>query len=178
MNLGEFEAASGDLLRDQKKLGGIDSELDALSLQIKQDPKQNEKDRAFYALIGLDWSDPGHEASADSLRRERETVRVSIREKKAKLFDGLSVPLVVPLDPVPVREGGSFSFKFRSGASFPNSVEELSVTLGIAAPLRIGDVTIHPDRVVVSESDEYFAKKKVVEAIEDVRKAVRQKLTP
>ena len=178
MNLAEFEAASGRLLQDQRRLKTIDAELEVLSQEIKQDPKRNEKDRAFYALIGMDWSDPGHKATSDVMRKEREAVRTSIKEAEAILFTGVSEPLVVPLEPVPTRGSESFSFKFRSGATFPNTVEELSVTLGISAPLRIGEVTIYPDHVEVAESDEYFAKKKVVEAFDDIRKAVRLKLTP
>jgi hypothetical protein len=177
LNLTEFEGVAGKLLRDQRRLREIEAELAVLSEEMRHDPKQNEKDRAFYALIGMDWSDPGHKDMAEALGKERETVRSSIKETEAVLYEGISQSLVVPLDPVPQRGDGSFSFKFRAGASFPNSVEELSVTLGIPAPLKIGEVTIHPDQVVVAESDEYFAKKKVVEAFDDIRKAVKMKLS-
>ena len=178
MNFAEFESAAGRLLQDQRRLRAIDAELDSLSQEIKQDPKRNEKDRAFYALIGMDWSDPGHKASSDVLRTERDAVQGSIRDSEASIFAGMSQPLVVPLDPVPVHESGRFTFKFRSGATFPNTVDELSVTLGIPSPLKMGEVTIYPDQVVVVESDEYFAKKKVVEAFDDIRKALRLKLAP
>lgn len=178
MNLTEFESVAAKLLRVQKKLGEIDAELAVLSEEMTHDPKQNEKDRAFYALIGMDWSDPGHKDMAAALTKEKASLQVSVREMEANLYSGISQPLVVPLDPVPQRGEGSFSFRFRAGASFPNSVEELSVTLGIPAPLKMGEVTIHPDQVVVAESDEYFAKKKVVDAFEDIRKAVKMKLAP
>ena len=46
---------------------------------------------------------------------------------------------------------------------------------GARAP-KIGDVTIYGDRVEVADSDEYFAKKKLVDAFDDVRKAVRRRL--
>jgi hypothetical protein len=178
LNLTEFEAVAGNLLKDQKRLEEVVAELEALSQEMRQDPKRNEKDRAFYALIGLDWTDPGHKSMAESLRSEKEALERSISGSKAALLEGISShPFVVPLDPTPRRGSGDFSFKFRSGATFPNTVEELSLTLGIPAPLRIGDVTIRPDAVVVAESDEYFAKKKVVEAFEDIRKAVKLKLS-
>ncbi|MDG6962281.1 MAG: hypothetical protein JRN48_00400 [Nitrososphaerota archaeon] len=69
MNLTELEVAAGRLLEEQKRLRTIDSELETLSQEIKQDPKRNEKDQAFYALIGLDWSDPGHQDRAAALKR-------------------------------------------------------------------------------------------------------------
>lgn len=178
MNLTELEVAAGRLLEEQKRLKTIESELEVLSQEIKQDPKRNEKDQAFYALIGLDWSDPGHQDRAATLRKEREDVLKSIREVHEQMLGGLSSgSLVVPLDPTPIAGAGTFTFRFRSGATFPKSVEELSAMLGISAPLRLGDVTISDDRVVVAESDEYFAKKKLVDAFEDLRKAVKRKLS-
>ena len=179
MNLTELEGLAGKLLEEQKRLHEIGSEMVVLSQEIKQDPKRNEKDQAFYALIGMDWSDPGHEDMAQTLRKEEGALEASIREVEAKLYEGISSqPLIVPLDPVPQQGNGSFTFKFRHWATFPKTVEGLSMTLGIPAPLRIGEVTVHPDRVVVAESDEYFAKKKVVEAFEDIRKAVKRRLAP
>ena len=179
MNLTELETIAAKLLDDQSRLRSIDAELLVLSQELKQDPKRNEKERAFYALIGMDWSDPGHKERSEALKRERDVVKTSIRDNEFLLSDGLnSHPLVVPLDPVPERGERTFTFRFRSGATFPKTVQELSATLGIPTPLRIGEVTIHPDMVVVSESDEYFAKKKIVEAFEDIRKEVKRKLTP
>lgn len=179
MNLSDLEAISVKLLERQGRLKVIDSELAVLSQELKQDPKRNEKEKAFYALIGMDWSDPGHKERSEALRKEREEVQTSIKNEEFLLFDGISTqPLIVPLDPLPVRGDRSFTFRFRAGASFPNTVEELSAKLGIPAPLKMGDVSIHPDKVVVAESDEYFAKKKIVDAFEDVRKAVKRKLSP
>ncbi|MCL4355488.1 MAG: hypothetical protein JRM79_01450 [Nitrososphaerota archaeon] len=178
MNLTELEVAAGRLLEEQKRLKTIDSELDVLSQEITQDPKRNEKDQAFYALIGLDWSDPGHQDRAAALKRERGDVLASIREVHGQMFTGLSSDrLIVPLDPIPVSGGRSFTFRFRSGATFPKSVEAFSAMLGIPSPLSLGDVTISEDRVVVAESDEYFAKKKLVDAFEDLRKALKRKLS-
>ncbi|MDG6985785.1 MAG: hypothetical protein JRM73_03460 [Nitrososphaerota archaeon] len=179
MNLTELESIAAKLLDEQNRLKSIDAELGVLSQEIKQDPKRNEKERAFYELIGMDWSDPGHKERSEALKRERDVVRSSIRDNEFLLSDGLSSqPLVVPLDPVPERGERTFTFRFRSGATFPKTVQELSATLGIPSPLRIGEVTIHPEMVVVSESDEYFAKKKIVEAFEDLRKEVKRKLSP
>lgn len=178
MNLAELEVTAGRLLEEQKRLRTIDSELAVLSQEIKQDPKRNEKDQAFYALIGMDWADPGHKDRAAALRVERETVTQSIEKVQGQVLEGFSSgSLVVPLDPVPSAEGGTFTFRFRSGATFPKSVEELSVMLGIPSPLRIDDVTIYEDKVAVTESDEFFAKKKVVEAFDTMRKTLRRKLS-
>ena len=178
MNLTELEVASGRLLEEQKRLRTIDAELAVLRQEIKQDPKRNEKDQAFYSLIGMNWTDPGHIDREADLKRERETVVRTIQEVKDSVLGGFgSERLVVPLEPTPVREEGAFLFRFRSGATFPKTVEELSELLGIPPPLKVGEVTIYPEKVTVEETDEYFAKKKVVEAFENVRKTVRIKLS-
>jgi hypothetical protein len=176
LNLTELEVTAGRLVEEQKRLKTIDAELAVLSQEIQLDPKRNEKNQAFYSLIGLDWSDPGHKDRASELRKEREEVRKAIREVQAQVLEEITSPhLVVPLDPAPVTGAGVYTFKFRSGATFPKTVEELSIMLGIPSPLKIGEVTIYEDRVVVNESDEFFAKKKVVEAFESIRKTVRLK---
>lgn len=178
MNLTELEATAGRLLEEQKRLKTIDAELAVLSQEIKQDPKRNEKDQAFYALIGMDWSDPGHKDRAADLKRDRETVHDLVKEIEGGLLRGISSDhLIVPLEPAPTFQSGGCAFKFRLGATFPKSVEELSTLLGIPAPLRIGEVTIYEDKVTVNEGDEFFAKKKIVEAFEDIRKAIKRKLS-
>ena len=178
MNLTELEVTAGRLLEEQKRLRTIDAELEVLSQEITQDSKRNEKDQAFYALIGMDWSDPGHRDREADLKKEREAVKTTIREVEGSVRSGISSGhLVVPLEPTPTESDGTYTFKFRSGATFPKTVEELSTMLGIPAPLELGDVTIHADKVEVKESEEFFAKKKIVEAFEDIRKTVRRRLS-
>lgn len=178
MNLTELEVTSGRLLEEQKRLRTIDAELEVLRREIKQDPKRIEKDQAFYALIGMNWSDPGHVDRESELKKERDTVVRSIQEVQGSVLAGFSSEsLVIPLDPTPTKGDGEYTFRFRSGATFPKSVEELSVMLGIPSPLKIGEVVIAEDRVTVSETDEFFAKKKVVEAFEGIRKTVKRKLS-
>lgn len=178
MDLAELEVVAGRLLEEQKRLRAIDSELAILKQEIKEMPRRAEKDRSFYALIGLDWTEPGHVSRKDELERERKAVLASIGEANEKIMKGLSSRgLVIPLEPTPTVEGGFFVFRFRSSATFPKVIEELSEILGIPAPLKIGAVTISPDRVVVAEADQYFAKERIVEAFDDVRKTVELKLS-
>ena len=44
--------------------------------------------------------------------------------------------------------------------------------------MTVDEVMIWPDRIVVDEVDEYFAKKKIVEAFSKIRKTVELKLRP
>lgn len=178
MDLAELEVTSGRLLEEQKRLRTIDAELAVLKQEIKQDPKRVEKDRAFYSLIGMDWKDPGHVEREAELKSEREVVVRSINEAQSLVLKGLSSDrLIVPLDPTPIVGNGIYTFRFRAGATYPKTVEELSETLGILIPLKIGEVAIYEDKVEVNETDEFFAKKKVVDAFDDIRKAVKRKLS-
>jgi hypothetical protein len=84
---------------------------------------------------------------------------------------------VVPLDPNPIVDGRNYTFRFRSMATFPKTMEELSELLGIPVPLRLGPVSISADRITVTEVDQYFAKEKIVMAFDNIRKSVNLKLS-
>lgn len=178
MDLTELEVAAGRLLEEQKRLRAMDAELATLKQELKELPRREAKDKGFYALIGLDYEDPGHSNREADLKKERAAVMKNIEEVEKKVLDGLtSGNLVVPLDPNPIVDGNTYTFRFRAMATFPKTIEELSELLGISAPLRIGPVAIATDRIVVTEVDPYFAKEKIVMAFDNIRKSVSNKLS-
>jgi len=178
LDLTELEVAAGRLLEEQKRLRAIDAELAVLKQELKELPRRAEKDKGFYALIGLNYEDPGHSNREADLKKERENVLKNIGEAEKVVLNGLtSDRLVVPLDPNPIVDGTSYTFRFRSMATFPKTIEELSELLGIPAPLRLGPVSISADRISVTEVDQYFAKEKIVVAFETIRKSVSLKLS-
>ncbi|MDV3244131.1 MAG: hypothetical protein LYZ66_03000 [Nitrososphaerales archaeon] len=169
---------AGRLLEEEKRLRAMDAELAVLKQELKELPRRAEKDKGFFALIGLNYEDPGHSNREAELKKEREAVRKNIAEAESKVLKGLaSEGLVVPLDPNPIIDGTTFTFKFRSLATFPKTIEELSELLGIPSPLRLGPVAISADRITVTEADQYFAKEKIVQAFENIRKTINLKLT-
>ena len=118
-------------------------------------------------------------AREGELREEREHVLKEISEAHETIVKGFSSEgLVVPLEPDPTLEGGQYFFHYRSDATFPKTLEALSGLLGIPTPLKIDEVTIWADRIGVVESDQYFAKVKIVDAFDKVRKTVSLKLAP
>jgi hypothetical protein len=60
MDLTELEVAAGRLLEEQKRLRAIEAELAVLKQELKELPRREVKDKGFYALIGLNYEDPGH----------------------------------------------------------------------------------------------------------------------
>ncbi len=178
MDLTELEVTAGRLIEEQKRLRTIDAELAVLKQELKELPRRAEKDKGFFALIGLDYEDPGHSNREAELKKERDAVRKNITEAESKVLKGLtSGGLVVPLDPNPIIDGTNYTFRFRSLATFPKTIEELSELLGIPAPLRLGPVSISADRITVIEADQYFAKEKIVMAFENIRKTLSLKLS-
>ena len=178
MDLTELEVAAGRLLEEQKRLRVMDAELAVLKQELKELPRRAEKDKGFFALIGLDYEDPGHANREANLKKERATVLKNIADAEKTVLNGLtSGMLVVPLDPNPIVDGNSYTFRFRSMATFPKTMEELSELLGIPVPLRLGPVSISADRISVTEVDQYFAKEKIVMAFDIIRKSVSLKLS-
>ena len=178
MDLSELEVISGRLLEEQKRLRTMDSELEVLKKELREMPRREQKDKSFYALIGLNYEDPGHSNREAELKKERETVIANVHEAEDKIMNGLaSKGLIVPLDPTPATVGDVHTFRFRSQATFPKTMEELNDLLGLSTPIKIGPVSIYADKIVVVEADQYFAKIKIVEAFENIRKAVSLRLT-
>ncbi len=164
----------------RRKLKNIEGELSQVQRDLKEQPRRSEKDKRFYSLIGLDWEEP-------SKQIEREKKLLMQKEEASSVVDGaretilkglLSQELVVPLDPNPEVEDHNFTFKFRYDASYPDTVEEISELLGLPAPLHIDNVVIGPDKIEVTEVDAYYAKVKIVEAFDKIRKTVTMKLAP
>jgi hypothetical protein len=178
MDLTELEVAAGRLLEEQKRLRAMDAELATLKQELSEQPRREVKDKSFFALIGLDYEDPGHAKREGDLKKERALVLKNIAEVEKKVLDGLtSGHLVVPLDPNPIVDGQNYTFRFRAMATFPKTVEELSDLLGIPVPIRIGPVAISADRITVTEVDIFFAKEKIVTAFDNIRKSVSNKLS-
>lgn len=178
MDLTELEVAAGRLLEEQKRLRAIDAELAVLKQELKELPRREAKDKEFYALIGLNYEDPGQANREAEVKKERATVLKNIGDAEKIVLDGLtSGRLIVPLDPNPIVNGNNYTFRFRSMATFPKTMEELSELLGISVPLRLGPVAISADRITVTEVDPYFAKEKVVMAFDNIRKSVSLKLS-
>lgn len=178
MDLTELEVAAGRLLEEQKRLRAMDAELAVLRQELKELPRREAKDKGFFALIGLDYEDPGQADREADLKKERASVLKNIADAEKIVLDGLaSDRLVIPLDPTPLVDGNTYTFRFRAMATFPKTIEELSELLGIPAPLRLGPVSISADRIVVTEVDQYFAKEKLVIAFENIRKSVSLKLS-
>lgn len=180
MNLSEVEVVAGQLIDQKKRLGNINAELARTQLELKEQPRRSEKDRSFYSLIGLDYEEPAHvKQSEGQLLTEKSEAAAAVKQAEGTLLKGFaSSELVVPLDPTPQAEGRRFTFHYRFNASYPKTVQALSDILGLPAPLKIDEVVIWPDRIMVDEVDEYFAKQKVVEAFTKIRKTVALKLGP
>ncbi|MGH9910605.1 MAG: hypothetical protein ACRD32_08190, partial [Nitrososphaerales archaeon] len=63
-------------------------------------------------------------------------------------------------------------YKYRNGAKFSNIFDILSELLGLSAPLVVKDVMLSSSEIVVKVSDEFEAKKKFINSINEVQKTL------
>ena len=178
MNLSELEVIASELIEQEKMLDQIDSELEFVEGEFKQQPKRTGRDKKFYSLIGIEWKDSGELSQRRAaLHDDKRKVQQIVDDARDRLVRGFSSgELVVPLDPDPVREGEGHLFRYRANASYPKAVQELASLLGMSVPLRIDEVEISSDRIRSTESDPYLAKEEVVNAFDKIRKTVALKL--
>src|SRR5712691_1463727 len=142
MNLSELEVIASELIEQQKMLDQINSELEFVESEFKQQPKRTGRDKKFYSLIGMEWKDSGELSERRaSLHADRQKVQQMVKAARENLVRGFSSgELVVPLDPDPVREAdGSYLFRYRADATYPKAVQELANLLGLSVPLLVDD---------------------------------------
>lgn len=180
MNLSEVEVVAGELIEQTKRLTNLDAELSRIQLELKEQPRRSEKDRQFYSLIGLDYQEPSQFSQREGqLLKERGEAAAAVKQARETILKGFSSSeLVIPLDPNPTAEGKRFTFRYRFNASYPKTVEALSDILGLPSPLRVDEVVVWPEKIEVDEVDEFFAKKKLVDAFGKIQKTVALKLGP
>jgi len=180
VNLSELEVIAGQLIEQKKRLRSIEGELSQVQLDLKEQPRRSQKDRRFYSLIGLDYEEPYKtKERQEQLLREKVEASSAMKQAHDAILKGASSSeLVVPLDPEPMAEGKRFTFRYRFNASYPKTLEALSDILGLPAPLRLDEVVIWPDKIEVEEVDPFYAKEKLVEAFDKIRKTVALKLRP
>jgi hypothetical protein len=180
MNLSEVEVAAGEFIEQKKRLRNLERELSQVQLELKEQPRRTQKDKRFYTLIGMDYEEPSQsKQKEDQLLKERAEASAAIKQAQDAILKGFSSSeLVVPLDPTPAVAGRLFTFHYRFSASYPRTLEALSDILGLPTPLRLDEVVIWPDKIEVKEVDEFYAKQKLVEAFDKIRKTVAMKLEP
>jgi hypothetical protein len=178
LDLSELEVIAAQLLEEQKRHRQLRDELTRIRNELREKPRRDEKDKKFHTLIGVHWEQPRElEEKAKALTLEDEQLMKSTKGATDKIVDAFSSgALTVPLDLDAVKVGDRFHFRYRSNATFPNSVQALSELLGLPLPLTVDDVVVEADQIQVAEADPYYAKEKIVEAFDKIRKTVALKL--
>ncbi len=155
----------------------LQEEISRLEIDLRELPRKSEKEKKFYALIGMDWDEPKIEERLKQLSERRDALSRSLEKDHAEIVAALSQrQLIVPLDPRPLVQSANTSFRYRSNATYPNAVQELASILGLSVPLKVDDVTIGYEKISVDESDSLYAQEKIVNAFEKISKTVALKL--
>jgi hypothetical protein len=83
-----------------------------------------------------------------------------------------SADLIVPINPSPRFSDGNTIYTYKDDAKFSNIFDILSELLGLSAPLVVKDVMLSPSEIVVKVADEFEAKKKFINSINQVQKTL------
>jgi hypothetical protein len=177
LELSELEVISAQLLEHQKEREQLQEEIGRLEISLRELPRKSQKEKKFYALIGMDWDEPKIEERLKQLSQRRDELSKILETDHAKIVSALSKrQLIVPLDPRPLVQKSITDFRYRSNATYPNAVKELASILGLSVPLKVDDVTIGFEKISVEEPDALYAQEKIVNAFEKISKTVALKL--
>jgi phage baseplate assembly protein gpV len=126
-------------------------------------------------MIGTEYQDElgSLEARKEKLVMQRDALADAINNDMATFITEItSSDLLIPLEPTPRMNDGNTIYTYRDGAKFSNIFDILSELLGLSAPLVVKDVMLSASEVVVKVSDEFEAKKKFINSINEVQKTL------
>jgi hypothetical protein len=160
---------------NREQLYEIDEELSKVNARIHELPRRSEVESTFAKMIGGDYHDElsDLEKVRDKLVTERDLLSSAVDSDLSTIINALaSAELVIPVDPVPKISDGNTKFSFRNGATFTNLFSILSEVLGLSLPMVIKDVMLSPSEIVIKATDEFEAKKKFINAVNEIQKTL------
>lgn len=177
LELSELEVIASNLLEQHKEFEYLGNEIERTKNDLREFPRKSAGEKKFYALIGMEWEEPKIEDKLKQLIEKKDAVGKVIGEENEKIVVALTEKkLIVPLDPNPtINEGRSF-YRYRANSSYPKAIQELGHILGLEVPLKVDDVVIDYDKIIVAENEANYAMMKIVDAFEKISNTVALKL--
>lgn len=170
-----LEELAGRLKTNRQNLTQVDSELLQVNGKIHELPLKSATESTFARMIGTEYHDELAmlESVKDKLDAQRDMLTETINSDMATFITEIaSSDLVIPLEPTPKFSDGNTVYRYRNGAKFSNIFDILSELLGLSAPLVVKDVMLSASEIVVKVSDEFEAKKKFINSINEVQKTL------
>ncbi len=170
-----LEELAGRIRTNRRQLSQVDNALSEVNANMHELPLKSPTESTFAKLIGIEYHDElgGLESVKEKLVMQRDALADTINNDMDTFITEItSSDLIIPIEPVPKMNDGNTIYTYRNGAKFSNIFEILSELLGLSAPLVIKDVMLSASEVVVKVSDEFEAKKKFINSINEVQKTL------
>jgi hypothetical protein len=170
-----LEEVAGKIKTNRQLLFKVDDELSKINARIHELPLKSATESTFARMIGTEYCDELAELERvkDKLETQKEILEDTINNDKTTFIAEItSSDLVIPLEPQPKFSEGNTVYTYRNGARFGNIFDILSELLGLSAPIIVKDVMLSSSEVVVKVSDEFEAKKKFINSMNEVQKTL------
>jgi hypothetical protein len=170
-----LEEVAGRIKRNRQQLSSIEDELSKVNAKMHELPMKSATESTFARMIGVEYTDElaEFEKRRDTLVAQRDMLADAINNDMASFITEItSSDLIIPLEPTPRFNDGNTIYAYRNDAKFGNIFDILSELLGLSAPIVVKDVMLSSSEVVVKVADEYEAKKKFINSMTEVQKAL------
>lgn len=175
VDLHYLEDVATKLKTNRQQLLSVEEELKKVNMKLHELPLKSATESRFAKLVGSEYRDEvGQlESAKERLLGQKEMLTETITGDMASFItEFTSSDLVIPLESAPNFNDGSTIYRYRDGAKFMNVFEILSELLGLSSPIVVKDVMLSPAEIVIKVSDEFEAKKKFINSITEVQRAL------
>jgi hypothetical protein len=170
-----LEEIAARIKENREQLYKIDDELSKVNARIHELPRRSEVESGFAKLVGSEYYDElsEHEKVRDSLVAQRDSLASAIETDVNGFITGFaSSDLVIPIDPEAGFSDGNATYRYRNGIKYINLFGLLSEVVGLSLPMVIKDVMLSPSEIVIKASEEFEAKKKFINAVNEIQKTL------
>jgi YesN/AraC family two-component response regulator len=170
-----LEEVAGKIKTNRQQLSKVENELVKVNASMHEIPFTSATESAFATMIGVEYHDQLVELEdvKGNLEAQKEMLVSTINNDIVTFITEItSSDLLIPLEPRPRLNEGNTIYTYRNGARFNNIFDILSELLGLSSPIVVKDVMLSSSEVVVKVSDEFEAKKKFINSMSEVQKAL------
>lgn len=167
-----LETIAIQIKENRVKLHEIEDSLSNVNVQLHEIPLKRTTESTFAKMIGVGYDDKMSDLQRmkDQFERIKTDLKSSITKDIDTFISEFSSPnLIIPLENNPKIIDGKTVYKYRDNSQFKNVFELLCEMLGLSFPLVIKDVMLSPTEIVIAVKDEFDAKQKFINSMQEIQ---------